>query len=315
MKTPAAPPPAFYNDNDPKTVDWLLELVRAGTVPHGIVDHRSIAEITPGDVSPYRHCHFFAGIGGWAHALQLAGWPDHWTVWTGSPPCTPFSQAGLQKGTDDERHLWPVFRDLIEQCRPAALFGEQVGSKLGRAWLATVQDNLEKLGYSTAAADLPACGVGAPHIRQRLYWVGLANGARPQQRRKTSAAARHGNTTESASGDGVGLGNSTNTGPQRRERAQPCQGSEPGRAGPWGGVEYLPCTDGKARPVKPGLEPLVNGIPDGLVRGGDQRLAPDRSPEGRVMRLRGYGNAIVPRVAAVFIRSVVEAFNEHQSDS
>ena len=75
-----------------------------------------------------------------------------------------------QRGTADERHLWPVFADLIRECRPATVFGEQVASTLGRQWIAGVRTDLEGMGFAVGAADLCAAGVGAPHIRQRLYW-------------------------------------------------------------------------------------------------------------------------------------------------
>ncbi|KKK66801.1 hypothetical protein LCGC14_2960470, partial [marine sediment metagenome] len=78
-------------------------------------------------------------------------------------------------GHADERHLWPAFYDLIAECRPPVVLGEQVASKDGREWLAGVRADLEALGYAVGAADLCAACVGAPHIRQRLWWV--ANGA------------------------------------------------------------------------------------------------------------------------------------------
>src|SRR5262249_32123158 len=115
--------------------------------------------------------HFFAGIGGWPCALRLAGWPDERPVWTGSCPCQPFSAAGERAGADDPRHLWPVWRALIPASQPATIFGEQVASHLGRDWLAAVRTDLEAMGYAVGAADLCAAGVGAPHIRQRLFWV------------------------------------------------------------------------------------------------------------------------------------------------
>ena len=99
-----------------------------------------------------------------------AGWEG--PVWTGSCPCQPLSSAGQRKGHADERHLWPAFQQLISECRPSTfVFGEQVASKDGREWFAAVRADLEHMGYACGAADLSAAGVGAPHIRQRLYWV------------------------------------------------------------------------------------------------------------------------------------------------
>ena len=161
----------YYNEHDPKAAAWLRELIRAGEIPSGLVDERSITEIKPNELTEYAQCHFFAGIGGWSLALKLAGWPASRRVWTGSCPCQPFSSAGRGMGESDERHLWPVFRNLIGECRPPVVFGEQVASKAGLQWLDGVCADMEAAGYAIGAADLCAAGIGAPHIRQRLYWV------------------------------------------------------------------------------------------------------------------------------------------------
>src|SRR5690606_40978082 len=71
---------------------------------------------------------------------------------------------------------------IFDQCRPPIIFGEQVASKDGRLWLTGVRSDLEALGYAVGAADLCAAGVGAPHIRQRLYWLADAN-SRQRERR------------------------------------------------------------------------------------------------------------------------------------
>jgi DNA (cytosine-5)-methyltransferase 1 len=170
---------AYYNEFDPFAAAWLRELMADGLIAEGEVDERSILDVRPADLRGYDQCHFFAGIGGWPYALRLAGWPDDRPVWTGSCPCQPFSSAGKQKGHDDERHLWPAFYELIAECRPSAVFGEQVASKLGREWLAGVRADLEDARYAVGAADLCAAGVGAPHIRQRLFWVAQSPDARP----------------------------------------------------------------------------------------------------------------------------------------
>lgn len=165
---------AYYNENDKFAAAWLRELIKANVIANGIVDERSIEDVTPGDLKAFTQCHFFAGIGVWSYALRLAGWPDNRPVWTGSCPCQPFSTSGRRRGFADQRHLWPAFHWLIRQCRPIVIFGEQVASPHGLAWLDLVQADLEGEGYTVGAVDSCAAGFGAPHIRQRLYWVANA---------------------------------------------------------------------------------------------------------------------------------------------
>ena len=167
--------PAYYNEIDSKAAAWLRELIKRGHIAPGEVDERSIEDVKPSELMGYTQCHFFAGIGVWSHALRQAGWPDDRPVWTGSCPCQPFSAAGKGKGITDERHLWPALYHLIRQCKPDVVFGEQVASKDGLGWLDIVQTDLEAARYSVGAVDLCAAGFGAPHIRQRLYWVADAS--------------------------------------------------------------------------------------------------------------------------------------------
>lgn len=168
---------AYYNEIDPYAAQWLRNLIAAGHIAPGDVDERSIEDVKPDDLRNYTQCHFFAGIGVWSYALRAAGWPDDRPVWTGSCPCQPFSAAGKGSGFDDERHLWPHFHWLISECRPVVVLGEQVASGNANAWFDLVQADLEGMDYAFGLVPFPSAGVGAPHIRDRAYWVANANNA------------------------------------------------------------------------------------------------------------------------------------------
>lgn len=167
-------PTAFYNDTDAYAAAWTRNLIQAGELAAGVVDERSIRDLKPADVGSYRQGHFFSGIGVWSRALREAGYPDDINVWSGSCPCQPISQAGRRRGFADDRHLWPEWFRLIAACRPSVVIGEQVSSKDGLAWLDLVLADLEGANYTVQTIDIPACSVGAPHRRQRLYFVAVA---------------------------------------------------------------------------------------------------------------------------------------------
>jgi len=168
-------PAAYYNEIDPFAAQWLRNLIAGGHIAPGEVDERSIEDVTPDDLRGFTQCHFFAGVGVWSHSLRLAGWPDDKPVWTGSCPCQPFSAAGKGDGFADERHLWPHFFHLISERRPQHVFGEQVASGNANTWFDLVQADLEGMGYAFGLVPFSAAGVGAPHIRERAYWVANTN--------------------------------------------------------------------------------------------------------------------------------------------
>ena len=227
---------AYYNEYDRNAAAWLRELIRQGHIAPGDVDERSIEDVHPDDLKGYAQCHFFAGIGVWSYALRRAGWADDRPVWTGSCPCQPFSAAGKGAGFADERHLWPAFHHLIRECAPAIVLGEQVASRDGLGWLDLVSADLEGSGYACGAVDLCAAGVGAPHIRQRLWWVAErmadADDAGPQGRRQPGRER----AAERAAGPGGvvgGLGDAKHTGraaiPSGHDRSDDATGVVPGR--------------------------------------------------------------------------------------
>jgi DNA (cytosine-5)-methyltransferase 1 len=342
---------AYYNEIDPYAAQWLRNLIAAGHIADGTVDERSICDVKPEDLHGFTQCHFFAGIGVWSHALRLAQWPDARAVWTGSCPCQPFSLAGKSAGVLDERHLWPHWFWLIEQCRPAVIFGEQVEAALGHGWLDLVHADLEGIDYAVGAAGVPAAGVGAPHIRQRLWFVAHADeltgrqggaidrgrhsrgdaqpwagsggrvvsglvadaadarsqgcdgsGQRVDAQRAT--AERAGAAGELADDNGLGRVSDA-VGPlhDAEHHLEPRHqaGGLVDRAGGverlarsgasdggWGNADWIRCRDGKWRPVEGGTFPLAHG------------------DTARVGRLRAYGNAIAPQVAAQVIATFME---------
>lgn len=312
---------AYYNEIDPFAAQWLRNLIAAGHIAPGEVDERSIEDVTPDDLRGFTQCHFFAGIGVWSHSLRLAGWPDDRPVWTGSCPCQPFSAAGKGDGFTDERHLWPHFFHLISERRPQHVFGEQVASGNANTWFDLVQADLEGVGYAFGLVPFTSAGIGAPHIRERAYWVANATGQLHHQCNDgTNELGRKGNPEQNRMGGGIGgMGNSNVSRLEGLSGNDSAAGRE-GTTGPvaapgvhmralevngfWRDADWLLCRDGKWRPVEPGTFPLVDGAAArlGRVEPGVARVA----SSNRVGRLKGYGNAINAQAAAEFIRAYVE---------
>ncbi|MDL4633112.1 DNA cytosine methyltransferase [Enterobacter hormaechei] len=308
-------PAAYYNEIDAFAAQWLRNLIAGGHIAPGEVDERSIEDVTPDDLRGFTQCHFFAGIGVWSHSLRLAGWPDDKPVWTGSCPCQPFSAAGKGDGFADERHLWPHFFHLISERRPQHVFGEQVASGNANTWFDLVQADLEGMGYAFGIVPFAAAGIGAPHIRERAYWVAHAN-HRNGDEGETICSGRdavlHGSSVSRLANATGQLHYQCNDGTDEfgwaRHPEQNRLGSEPVRAlevnGFWRDADWLLCRDGKWRPVEPGTFPLVDGAAArlGRVEPGVARVA----SRNRVGRLKGYGNAINAQAASEFIRAYME---------
>lgn len=323
---------AYYNEFEPSTAAWLRELIKQGLIADGDVDERSILDVRPEDLKGYTQCHFFAGIGGWSYALRLAGFPDDLPIWTGSPPCQPFSNAGMKKGKEDERHLSPHFISLVRFCCPELLFGEQVASAdvFGKAampsrkqsqespewaWLDDLSDRLEAAHYAVGAVDFPSASVGAPHIRQRTYFgavrVAYGGGKRlercGQSRRLHDQEGRKVQTGHYTKGCNFGrLGNSDEQfsdinallfGEESRREQQNCIETS-GRSK----VGWTNSSDGFWRDID------WLGCRDGKWR----PVEPGTSPlahgiSAGMVRLRGYGNAINPHQAATFIKAFIDS--------
>lgn len=316
---------AYYNEHDADKAAWLRELIKAGLITPGEVDERDIQDVLPRELVGYTQCHFFAGIGIWSYSLRCAGWPDDRSVWTGSCPCQPFSDAGQRKGTADERHLWPAFFHLIRVCKPDVVFGEQVAKKNGLAWLDIVQADLESEAYAVGAVAIPACGFGAPHKRERLYFVADANGSGRARPGSSQSEEWRSNLVAARRSSPSGMADSNSNGAERAGREEQfvvsgCAsrvvgvahdarregrgllgtdqdgrgGSERAAGTPspvngfWRDAEWVYCRDDLYRSTRPGAFPLAHGS------------------AARILRLRGYGDGIVAPGAEEFIRAYLE---------
>ena len=332
---------AYYNEIDPYAAQWLRNLIDAGHIAPGIVDERSIEDVLPNELREFTQCHFFAGIGVWSLALRRAGWPDDRPVWTGSCPCQPFSSAGAGAGFEDARHLWPTFAWLIKECKPAIVFGEQVASKAVEPWVDLVHADVEAMGYAFGAVPFPSAGVGAPHIRDRLFWVADSQGdgyKRPRELDKSTG--RNGASHLRATGRMADADDGYAGAEREQRRGQQRQQSQDGA-----------CRElvGLGDHVGQGLEERVGhaGIPDWTAGTGPGQAVKragihiDRDPAGpvngfwraadwlgcrddkwrpvepgtfplahgapsRVGRLRAYGNAINAEAATQFIAAYLE---------
>ncbi|HUW08736.1 MAG TPA: DNA cytosine methyltransferase [Anaerolineae bacterium] len=328
-------PRVYYNEIEPYAAQWLRNLIDAGLIAPGDVDERSIEDVRPSDIADYTQCHWFAGIGIWSYALRQAGWPDDRPVWTGSCPCQPFSQAGKGGGFADKRHLWPAWFWLIEQCGPGTIFGEQVANALD--WLDLVSTDLEGAGYAVGAIDTCAAGFGAPHIRQRLWWVADTEGERRGEEGRGSGrfSQRDGDCGESnglahsiserrggrtlrvgaspktpahqlASTGGAGRLADSEVSERWGESSPDLDGRGTAEAGRSGASDGASCS---ARDRLPTVWDQVDWVlcrdPGGLrwrpVNRGTFPLGA-RHP-GDVARLRAYGNALVAPQAEAFVRA------------
>lgn len=222
----------------------------------------------------------------------------------GGYPCQPFSLAGNRLGADDPRHLWPDVRRIVGEIRPAACFFENVSGHVSLG-LREVRADLESLGYRVAAGLYRASEVGAPHRRERLFILAMADDDDDELRIKSwglrgtygadSTVAR--NVGEKmADDDGRGQQSQRREGlPERRSlRKGECTNewaSRPGgRSFPPGPDELHLWAD-----MPTGSQPGVCRMAHGLV--------------SRVDRLRACGNGVIPQQAAFAFRDLWTKLN------
>ena len=317
------------------------------------------------NAQPFFHGSLFSGIGGFDLAAEWAGWQNafhcewnefgqkilkhYWpkaisygdikqtdfTIWrgridvlTGGFPCQPYSLAGKRKGKDDERHLWPEMLRAIREISPTYIVGENVYGLVnwnGGLVFHEVQTDLEAEGYEILPVILPACAVGAPHRRERIWFVAYSN-------KRTTGPSR---TSERTFGSGEQRGENgiyetgyvTNTnceGLEKPEKSkQPIQlldvernntqndatdtrcserenwlhGKEQGRKATEFGNSY---TKFGAWTKFPTVEPTICSGNDGI----SGKLDGITFPKWRNESIKAYGNAIVPQIALQIFNAI-----------
>lgn len=246
----------------------------------------------------------FSGIGGFSLGLQRAGmqtvafceidkycqkvlrkhWPDvpiyddvrqlkgeqigTVDLICGGFPCQPFSIAGKKQGAADDRHLWPEYFRLVQELRPAWVFGENVPGLINMGLDATLAD-LESEGYSTRTYVIPACAINAPHRRDRVWIVAHTN----QQHRRGESQQPYNKSGETIWNESGGGGKNvayTNS-----------AGREEQRGGIANETKYKTSKCGSWWEIEPDVGRVANGIPS------------------RVDRLRALGNAVVPQIPEI----------------
>lgn len=298
------------------------------------------------------HGSLFSGIGGFDLAAEWMGWNNmfhceinpfcqqvlkhYWpnaecyddikktdfTKWRGTIdiisggfPCQPYSHAGLRKGKDDDRHLWPEMLRAIREIEPSYIVGENVRGLI--SWnegmvFDEVQTDLELAGYEVAAVVIPAAGVNAPHGRDRVWFVAYSEHNAKTKNGGTIGGTKReirGNNTGDVFGgfcdDGdvadterIGLhigadtrkirGNETTVGGERCESANAFETN--------GTESNVADTNGIGLWARnwenfPTQSPICGGD-DGLPT----QLDGITFPKWRNESIKGYGNAVVPQV-------------------
>jgi DNA (cytosine-5)-methyltransferase 1 len=278
-----------------------------------------------------RHGSLFSGIGGFELAAEWAGWDNvfhceieefprkvlnyYWPksicydditktdftvhrgdidILTGGFPCQPYSAAGKRLGTEDDRHLWPEMLRAIREIKPRWVVGENVSGLI--SWsdglvFEEVQTDLETEGYDVQAFVLPAASVGAPHRRDRVWFVAHNTSERLERRTGKGIQRRSARFTHQGddgatpdTGDkglqGGAFNGSAGSGREKRDE-QPARCVRPG----WDNF-----------PTQPPVCSRNDGIPsrvDGIT-----------FPKWKNESIKAYGNAIVPQVAFQIFKAI-----------
>ena len=219
------------------------------------------------------------------------------TLITGGFPCQPFSCAGKRRGKEDDRHLWPEMLRVVAEARPLFILAENVAGIINME-LDTVLSDLEAIGYATRAFVIPACGVDAPHRRNRVWIVGYADNGGI---RRTGTQGNEGHLAQS----GQDVADADREGSQGYGRLRERGGQRTIGSCCWPDESEW---ESQSR--------LGGSIPDGVSQWMDEPPIPRvaRGVKERVNRLKGLGNAIVPQVAYQILKVIYDQTTKNREN-
>jgi len=279
-----------------------------------------------------KHGSLFSGIGGFDLAAEWCGWENvfhcEWNpfgqkvlkhhfpksisynditktdfsihrdaidIISGGFPCQPYSNAGKRLGKEDERHLWPEMLRAIREIQPSWVVGENVSGLTnwnGGLVFDEVQSDLEIEGYEVLPFLLPACAVGAPHRRDRIWFIAYSNSNRLHRcnsKYEVKSNDRRINALSNIN-KSISEGDTTNT---------PCielrrEGNRIGNSG----LSYKKSKTNNWKTF-PTQSPICRGN-DGFPG----ELDNITFSKWRKESIKAYGNAIVPQVAYQIFKSI-----------
>ena len=305
-----------------------------------------------------RHGSLFSGIGGFDLAAEWMGWENvfhcewnafgqrvlkhYWPnaesfnditktdfkkyankidILTGGFPCQPYSSAGKRLGKEDERHLWPEMLRAIREISPRFVVGENVRGLTnwnGGLVFEEVCAELEGYGYQVAPVIIPACGVGAPHRRERIWFVAYADESRHESRSEHSRYTEENDKGVTGSNYfGIIANTESNTDTKQLRSYRKRQNRQLNNYGRNGDATYSTSPGGKQNNGngKPGLDNKKstpnnwdNFPTQSPVCGGDDGISSELDgttfSKWRNESIKAYGNAIVPQVAYQIFQAI-----------
>lgn len=225
-------------------------------------------------------------------------------VLTGGFPCQPYSVAGKRLGKEDERHLWPEMLRAIREIEPRFVVGENVRGLVN--WnrglvFDEVQADLENAGYEVIPFIIPACAVGAPHRRDRVWFIAHANNTRGGNGLGQISEV-HGEVSERNESTKLSDANTWDATYAKIERSERERIKEQGKVQSYG----RDCENLRANfKIFPTQSPICSGD-DGLPT----KLDGITFSKWRNESIKGYGNAVVPQVVYEIFKAIERSIHE-----